>query len=338
MARRWIRWTLVAAATVAAAAGALLVATPWPTVLAIRAMFDRDAAAKRRALEAHAPGSVATIADVPYRNDDEDALLDVFVPDATAEGERLPTLVWVHGGAWISGDKADVGPYCAILAAEGYAVVSVGYTIAPEAAYPTPLLQVHHALAHLIANADRLHVDPERLALAGDSAGAQIVSQVAVAVTDPRYAADLGIEPAIGPDQLRAVVLHCGFYDLATFVERGRLAPIPVLRWGIRAMVWAYTGSRATDSPALRQMSTLDHVGSSFPPAFVGGGNGDPLTAAHSVPFAERLERLGVDVTTLFYADDHEPALPHEYQFDLDTPEGRDALDRTVAFLDRHLR
>jgi acetyl esterase/lipase len=171
MARRWLGWSLVVVAAVAVAVA--LVATPWPTVLAIRAMFDRDTATRRRSLERRVPSGVATIADVAYRSDDADALLDVYLPEATDEGGRLPTLVWVHGGAWISGDKADVAPYCAILAAHGYTVASIGYSIAPRTTYPTPLLQVNDALAYLRANADRLHVDPDRLALAGDSAGAQ---------------------------------------------------------------------------------------------------------------------------------------------------------------------
>ncbi len=49
-----------------------------------------------------------------------------------------------------------------------------------------------------------------------------------------------------------------------------------------------------------------------------------------------KLTDLGVDVTTLFYPDDHEPPLAHEYQFDLDNADGRHALDRTIEFLRKH--
>ena len=53
---------------------------------------------------------------------------------------------------------------------------------------------------------------------------------------------------------------------------------------------------------------------------------------------SERLADLGVEVDALFYPEDHEPALDHEYQFDLDTVDGMVAFDRTVAFLRNYVR
>ncbi|HWV22941.1 MAG TPA: hypothetical protein VNZ58_02020, partial [Thermomicrobiales bacterium] len=105
-----------------------------------------------------------------------------------------------------------------------------------------------------------------------------------------------------------------------------------------RVSIWAYTGNRARTfdrNPALAQMSTIDHVTAEFPPAFISGGNGDPLTPTQSKPLAAKLEGLGVDVTTLFFPDDHEPPQPHEFQFNLDTPEAQQALDESVNFLEQ---
>jgi acetyl esterase/lipase len=76
------------------------------------------------------------------------------------------------------------------------------------------------------------------------------------------------------------------------------------------------------------------HVTSSFPPAFVSAGNGDPLLP-HTVALVEALDRHGVDHDALLFADGHEPRLGHEFQFDLDTADGREALDRAVAFIQR---
>jgi len=182
-----------------------------------------------------------------------------------------------------------------------------------------------------------LYVDTTRLVLAGDSAGAQLVSQLATLTTVPRYAAELQLTPALQPDQLAGVILHCGYYDMRTFIDRGLLAPA-VFRWGIGTVVRAYTGDRATDSAAIRQMSTIDHITADFPPTFIAGGNADPLTDAQSRPFAERLNDLGVDVTTRFVPPDHRPALGHEFQFNLDNEDGADVLRRTVTFLADHTR
>jgi acetyl esterase/lipase len=309
---------------------------PWPGALLIRWLFERDGARVGRALRAHAPAGVETVPGLRYRADDRDALLDVHVPAGLGPDERLPAVIWTHGGAWLSGSRTDVVPYLQLIAAEGYAVVALDYSLAPAATYPTPVLQVNDALAYVRENAGELHVDAGRLVLGGDSAGAQITSQVAALATNPGYAAEFGVAPSIEPSALRGVILHCGFYDLRTFVERGAHAPVPFLRWGIRTMVHAYTGSRALDRHALAQMSTIDHVTPAFPPAFIGGGNADPLTDAHSRPFAARLRELGVDVSTLFYEADHQPPLGHEYQFDLDAAEGKDALARTIDFLRAH--
>jgi acetyl esterase/lipase len=83
-------------------------------------------------------------------------------------------------------------------------------------------------------------------------------------------------------------------------------------------------------------MSAQYHVTSAFPPTYITGGNGDPLTNAQSKPFADKLEGLGVDVTRLFYSQDHQSSLPHEYQFNLDNADGKAALVATLAFLKDH--
>jgi hypothetical protein len=51
---------------------------------------------------------------------------------------------------------------------------------------------------------------------------------------------------------------------------------------------------------------------------------------------AQRLDELGVQVTELFWPAPHQPALPHEYQFHLDTPEAQTALSRTIEWLGAH--
>ena len=55
----------------------------------------------------------------------------------------------MHGGAWLSGDKDHIANFLRIVAAGGCTVVGVGYSIAPEARYPTPVGQVLDALAYL---------------------------------------------------------------------------------------------------------------------------------------------------------------------------------------------
>lgn len=321
------------ALTAGAAMAAVLRATPVPSARVIRHAFDRGSRATSALLEPLVPPGVTSVLDVVVDGSDPDARLDVFHPsrlDGTAE--TLPTVVWVHGGGWVSGDKRDVSAYARILASHGWTVVSVGYSIAPEHTYPVPVRQVAAAVRHVVAHAAELHVDSGRTALAGDSAGSQIAAQVAALVADGAYAAQVGVEPPLRRDQLRAAVLFCGAYDLA------RVGGSGLRGWFLRTVMWSYAGTRhfATD-PGVALASIRDHVTGAFPPTFVSAGNADPLLP-HSIDLADRLTGLGVPVDTLFFAADHEPALGHEYQFRLDLPEGRLALERVLAFLGSHLR
>lgn len=331
--RRW-PWWIVGIVTGLVLSTLLATAlTPWPGALLVRYVFQREGERVLEALEAHRPDDVASILDQTYASGSPDASLDAYFPSDAAPGQRFPTLVWTHGGGWVSGNKDGFAPYLQLIASHGYTVVSLGYPLAPEHRYPEAIDDIVAALGYLQRNAGRLHVDVDRFVLAGDSAGAQMTSQVAALITNPAYASRLGVASPMDPRRLRGVILFCGIYDMRTFVDRGELGPDPLLGWGVETVLWAYTGSPAPDSAALRQMSTIDHVTASFPPTFISGGNADPLTDPQSRPLARRLRSLGVHVTPLFFPRDHVPALPHEYQFDLDTADGRLALRRLLEFL-----
>jgi acetyl esterase/lipase len=321
---------LVGGAT-AAVAGALAVASrvsPWPSVLLIRALFDAGARKADAALAAHAPAGVTELRDESYLVGDPDARLDVYRP-ADASGP-LPTVVWVHGGAFVSGSKDLIAGYLRVLAGQGFTVVAVDYSIAPEARYPTPVRQTAAALDHVLREADRLGVDASRVVLAGDSAGSQVVAQVACLTTDVAYAEAVGIRTSLPAEHLRGLLLFCGAFDFD--LARGST---PLGSWLVRTALWAYSGSRdARSDPSFMLGSVPQHVGPGYPPAFVSAGNADPLLP-HSLGLVATLERLGLDVDTLFFPEDHEPRLAHEYQFDLDGDAGRLALERAVAFLRR---
>jgi acetyl esterase len=300
--------------------------SPWPGVMVIRYVFQRGGEAFARGLEPYVPPGVNLVSDLRYDPSDRRALLDVYTPPGVSEGETLPTVVWTHGGGFVAGSKEEIGNYLRIVANEGYAVVAVAYTRAPEATFPTPVVQVNAALGYLADNAQKLHVDASRIVLAGDSAGAQISAQLANVLTAPAYAAEMGIEPLLPAGALRGMVLFCGAYDLALVDPDGPFG------WFLNTVLWAYTGTRDfMNDPRFENFSIARDVTSAFPPAFISAGNGDPLLQ-HSLDMAAALKKQGVAVDALFFPEDHEPKLGHEYQFVLDDA-GRLALARMLAFL-----
>jgi len=92
-----------------------------------------------------------------------------------------PVALYLHGGGWTFGSVAGAGPLCRALANRaGCAVLAVDYRLAPEHPYPAAIEDVERVLAALPGQAAELEVDASRLAVAGDSAGANIGAGVAL--------------------------------------------------------------------------------------------------------------------------------------------------------------
>jgi acetyl esterase len=326
----WLASGLGGAGALALAGYVAVRASPWPSALLFRIPFNRQARLVSRALAAHVPANVSAQVNERYHPRGRHTYLDVFHPADLAPGQALPTVVWVHGGAWVSGNRRLVANYLRVLAGHGFTTVGVGYTIAPAGRYPLPLRQLNTALDHLRRHASRLHVDPGRIVLAGDSSGAQIAAQVANAASEPGYADVVGIRPTIDSSQVVATLLYCGAYDLNLVDLNGDWG------WFLRTILWAYTGRKDVESdPRLDSASVARYVTGEFPPAFIGVGNADPLVE-QSRSLATALGRAGAPVETLIFPDDTTPAVEHEFQFDLDSAAGQLALRRSVAFLRRH--
>lgn|SRR5512138_47102 len=315
--------------------GILIVATyaahvvsPWPTVWLIRFVFAKGAEQASASTEPFVPQGVRIERDVRYGSG-PDEKFDVFTP-ANANA-AMPAVLWVHGGGFVAGARTDLTNYLQVLAARGFVAIAIGYSRAPEARFPTPVRQANAALAYVYANSEWFGIDRGRLFLAGDSAGAQIAAQSALVISDPSYARRIGIEPGIAPKVLRAVVLFCGPHD-----PIGR-QPSWYIRPYIRTIVWSYMGTRDFDDPNVKQLSVAPYVTAEFPPSFISVGNDDPL-APQSVELARALRAAGAEVETLFFPEDYEPPLGHEYQMFLSLPQARLALDRYVAFLNAQSR
>ncbi len=300
---------------------AVYVLTPWPRALHMRYGFDEDGDQTAQKLAPYVPTGVTAILDQRYDSGHSDVALDVYHPDGA---QPRTTVVWIHGGGWLAGNKEQMGNYARILAARGFTVVMVGYSLAPGATYPTPVRQVNTALGYLVGNADRLVIDPSHLVLAGDSAGSQIALQVATLILQAPYAQTMGIRPTITRDRLAGLLLYCGIYRMEKEDEE-----VSVLA----TEYWAYSSTRNfLRDPHFATAWVMDRVNGDFPPAFISVGNGDSLRP-QSIALADSLAKNGVRVDRLIFPEDHTPKLGHEYQFEFDRPEAKQALDRSVAFL-----
>ncbi|GIJ51452.1 putative lipase/esterase [Virgisporangium aliadipatigenens] len=120
--------------------------------------------------------------------------------DGTADA--APVLLWAHGGGWVLGDLDTHDGLCRSLALEtGWAVLAVDYRRAPEHPYPAAIEDLERVRGWLEASGRAHGLDPERVAVAGDSAGGQLATVVARRARDAGrpVAAQALVCPVVGP-------------------------------------------------------------------------------------------------------------------------------------------
>ncbi len=110
-----------------------------------------------------------------YAPQSERQVLSVFVRKHRP-AKRLPVIVWIHGGGWAGGSRYSVDEWALAEVCRGYAVVSVDYRLSWEAPFPAQLEDVKNAIRFLKKNAWKYHLDSQRMAVWGASAGGHLAS------------------------------------------------------------------------------------------------------------------------------------------------------------------
>ena len=199
--------------------------------------------------------------------------LDLYAPRNTAAGARLPVIVWFYGGSWSSGDRGGYAFAGRALASRGFVVAVPDYRLVPEVRYPTFLEDGAAAVRWVRANVARHGGDPDRIVLAGHSAGAYNAAMLAL---DPRW---LGADRAA----VKGLVGLAGPYDFlpldvaATRDAFGQVADLP-------------------STQPVNQASAGD------PPALLVAGDKDTLVRPRqTTALAARLKAAGVFAETRLY-------------------------------------
>lgn len=197
----------------------------------------------------------------------------------------FPLYVFVHGGGWCAGTLDERAPRCRTVSAGARCVVaSIDYRLAPENNYPTPVNDCYAALTWLVDHAAELNVDAGRVAIGGESAGANLAAVMCL------MARDQG-----GPEMCHQW-LDVPAVDLTLSQPSFRDVPDGYLldRSTIDAYLDCYLDDRAQAEEAFASpLFADDHSG--LPPAWIMGAEFDKLRD-DSKAYAEALGAAGVDV------------------------------------------
>ncbi len=208
----------------------------------------------------------------------ENVSLRATIFEPVDEGEALrPAVVLIHGGAWVSGGRYFRRWYGRRLAEHGYVVVSVTYRRMPSHPFPDCMHDVKAAVRWVRLNAERLRVDPDRIAALGDSAGGHLSLLLAV-TGDDAGAEDAELEGRENPGPSSAVQAVVALYpptDLTYYLDPhgalklGGLTPAYMRRF--------VRGFGATSEEALRAASPISRVHAGVCPVLLIHGLDDPI-------------------------------------------------------------
>lgn len=202
--------------------------------------------------------------------------LDVYAP---AAGDKLPVVLWIHGGGWRHGDKAHVQDKPRTLNERGLVLVSINYRLQADTTYQQQAGDIAQAVRWVRDHAREFGGDPERLFLMGHSAGAHLAALVA---TDQRYLAAQQMTPA----SVRGVVLLDGAgYDIPQQIELARLPRMKEM----------YLSVFGSDRAAQRDASPITHVAKNqgIPPFLILHVAERRDSRLQSQALAERLNSVG---------------------------------------------
>lgn len=267
---------------------------------------------------AAAQDSRAVATDVVYATvGDRDMLVDIYMP----EGVEAPRLVvWVHGGAWRAGSKAN--PPTAFLDA-GYAMASVDFHNSPEARFPAQIYDIKGAIRFLRAHASDYGYRADRIAIAGASSGAHLADLVGVTNGNHELEGTVGGNLDVSSD-VQAIVSYFAATNLQSILDQSTPFGLGVREPALELLL----GAMPDKVPELAALaSPVTHVDTNDPPLLLFHGDQDPqMPINQSHELEGRYEDLGLDV----YFDVVHGAVhggPAFYQ--------GDHLKRMVDFMDR---
>jgi acetyl esterase/lipase len=247
-------------------------------------------------------GGVSGLADVTFSvlPGYRPLTLDLYLPPGKA---THPLVVYVHGGGWVGGNTRHSGALSdfpralARLASEGFTVASVEYRLSSEAPFPAQLQDLRAALRYLRANAAKYHIQSDKVAIWGGSAGGQLSALAALSCGDRSLDPVMKDSPAVGSECVQGAVIWYGIFDFAPMAAR----PEPA--------VTALLGCKENCSEAIRRASPITYLDAKDPPFLLIHGEQDrTVDVSQSRNFEAAARKVGLKLRSIYI-----PAVDHSF-------------------------
>jgi acetyl esterase/lipase len=237
-------------------------------------------------VNADVPPSVVAKRDLTYAEYNyREMNIDIYSPKDIEK--QTPVILFVFGGGWRSGNRSMDAPMAIFFAQNGYVAATVEYRLSPEANYPAAVIDIKTAIRWLRKNSEKLNIDPERIAIAGASAGGQLAALVAstngsgMFIDSTRYSEfSSDVQAVIDIDGILAFI----------HPESGEGVDKP----GQLSAATQWFGYTREEKPKLwYEASALAHAGKTFPPVlFINSQH--PRFHAGRDDLISRLDSLGI--------------------------------------------
>ena len=258
--------------------------------------------------------------DLAYVSDGhERQKLDLYIPD---DGESLPLIIWVHGGAFLMGSKVDHVPLAYLNA--GYAVASINYRLSQHAIFPAQIEDVKAAVRWLRANAETYRLDPNRIGAWGESAGGHLVAMLGTTGKIDTF--DIGENLDVS-SQVQVVVDHFGPTDFL-LMDSQRLPDGMVHDTPDSPESLLVGGPIQEYKDGVARANPITYITQDAPPFLIIHGDNDPLVPyQQSVLLNNALVAAGVPVS--FYT------VMGEGHGNFEDPK---VSELTMSFFEQHLK
>ena len=278
---------------------------------------------------------VLYVNDICYGDKYPNSHVDIWYGNGDRCAKR-PTIIYIHGGGMIFGDKVTGDPmaadaqtdvnFYAEMAKRGFNVIGVNYALAPEYRFPVQLEQVDQMLRYLTAHQEELGLDMDRVFLGGGSAGADFAEIYGAMLCNPAYAEKVGVKPSISTAQIQGLLLDEAALTVAHFEEN------------MNAMFGCWVGEdEPSKKPIAEVIDATKWIGDRYIPSFINTSNQEIWFMDSAQALAEVLQRNGTEYE-YFHRGPECDTLNHGYmQLFATNPYAKECFEHMMAFVEKRV-